>query len=530
MIFTSLKFIAFFILTISIYFCIPKKFRWIWLLVCSAYFYISASIKYSLFLIFSILTVYSGALYIDSKNRSQEKYIKDNREKLSSDEKKAYKKSVERQKKLMLIIILIINLGILAFLKYYNFGITNLSNIIGKIGINFTPTILKLFLPLGISFYTFQLIGYIIDVFRGVAQAEKNIFKFALFASFFLQIMQGPINRYDTLAPQLYTGHEFDYKRVTFGMQRMVWGFFKKLVIADRLAILVDTVWADYPSYAGIQISIAVVMYAFQIYADFSGYMDISLGAGQALGINLEENFNCPYLSESVPDFWRRWHMTLGSFFKDYLFYPILRSGWCMNLGNYSKKLLGKNAAKQITTFIALIIVWFSTGLWHGASWHYIIWGVYYGNLIILSMLFKPVFDFIIGKFKMNRDRFSYKLLQILKTFIIVCFGYILFRSGSMSQAFGIMKASITNFLPTTALSFPSMGLDKPDMIVAIISLLVLFIVDICKYNSIKLREKIAEQGLWFRWTIYIGAVMSIVIFGIYGPGYNAASFIYFQF
>lgn len=522
MIFTSFKFLVFICVTVLGYFLFPKKYRWLWLLGASYYFYLSASVKYSVFLIFSTVITYFAALVIERVGK-----ISTLPEWTKEEKKQAKKKAAGRQK-LILAAVLLVNFGVLFSLKYYNFAASSVANLAGVFGLELSPAVLNIAVPVGISFYTFQVTGYLIDVYRTTCSAQKNFLKYALFVSFFPQIMQGPIGRYNDLAPGLYEGHKFDYNRAAFGLQRMVFGFFEKLVIADRLAILVDTVWANYAQFGRLQLLLACFFYAVQIYADFAGYMDIALGCAQIMGIPMAENFDAPYFSKSVPEFWRRWHMTLGSWFKDYLFYPVLRSGWCTKLAKDLKKKFGKTVSGNTTTAIALFFVWMFTGLWHGASWHYVAWGVYYGVLIILSMLLAPLFDWLVAKLHLDRSRPSYMLVQGLKTFAIVCVGYILFRSDSMSAAAGMIGAIFRIGTPvTTPLS---MGLDSKDMIVAVVGVLVLFIVDIFRYRKFDLRQWIGQQGLWLRWMIYLVAIFAVLIFGIYGPAYSASSFIYFQF
>ena len=389
MVFTSFSFLVFFAAAMAVYFLAPQRWRWAVLLAVSLYFYLSASIRYAVFLLLSALSTYDCGRYLGSCAARQRDYLQTHRGTLSPEEKKQYRAAVGRRKRRVLALTLVLNLGILGFLKYFNFLSDNVGSLIRLFVPEFSPVRLSLALPLGISFYTFQVVGYCLDVYREVTEPQRNFLKYLLFVSFFPQTMQGPIGRYDELAPQLYQGCGFSYRRVCFGLQRMLWGFFEKLVIADRLTMLVDTVFGGWQTYGARHLVVAVVCYAIQIYADFAGYMDIALGAGQVFGIELAENFQQPYFSRGIPEFWRRWHQTLGSWFKDYLFYPVLRAGWCKTLGARLKRRWGKDAAAKATTVLALGIVWFTTGLWHGASWHYIAWGLYYGVLIILL---HPVF------------------------------------------------------------------------------------------------------------------------------------------
>lgn len=522
MVFTSLKFILFITATVTIYFLFPKKYRWVWLLIASYFFYLSASIKYGVFLVFSTAVTFFAAICMEKTAQ------KSNISALPKEQRKEAKKRLQKRKKLIVALAIILNFAVLFFIKYYNFTVLNISALAGVFGIEFSPVLSNLLLPVGISFYTFQVTGYVIDVYREINAPEHNFFKYALFVSFFPQIMQGPIGRFSPLSQTLYEGHAFEYERMTRGLQRMVFGFFEKLVIADRLAIAVDTVWADYMSYGKIELLLACLFYAIQIYADFAGYMDIALGASEIMGIRLSENFKAPYFSASIPEFWRRWHITLGSWFRDYLFYPVMRSGWCSKLGKSLKEKFGKKMSGRVTTVIALMCVWFFTGMWHGASWHYIIWGVYYGILIILSTLMSPVFDGFVQKHSIDRNKPFYKSVQILKTFALVCLGYIFFRSTGMTQAFGIIGRIFTGSAPLA--SPAGIGLDRADLLVALIAVAVLIIIDIYRAKDIDIRKSVAEKPLAVRWTLYFIMLFSVIIFGIYGPGYSSSSFIYFQF
>ncbi len=522
MVFTSLKFILFITATVIIYFLFPKKYRWVWLLLSSYFFYLSASIKYGVFLVFSTAVTFSAAVLMEKLAE------KADIPSLPKEERKQAKKRLQKRKKLIVAFAVILNFAVLFLIKYYNFTVLNISALAGVFGIEFSPVLSSLLLPVGISFYTFQVTGYVIDVYRGISGAERNFFKYALFVSYFPQIMQGPIGRFSQLSETLYDGHAFEYERMTRGIQRMMFGFFEKLVSAARLAIAVDTVWAQYSSYGRIELILACIFYAIQIYADFAGYMDIALGASEIMGIRLSENFKAPYFSASVPEFWRRWHITLGSWFRDYLFYPVMRSGWCSRLGKFIKEKFGKKLSGKVTTVIALMCVWFFTGMWHGASWHYIIWGVYYGILIILSTLLAPVFDGFVQKHSIDRSKPLYKSVQILKTFALVCLGYIFFRSTGMTQAFGIIGRIFSVSAPLN--SPAGIGLDKADLLVALIAVAVLIITDIYRAKEVDIREAVAAKPLVLRWAVYFILLFSVIIFGVYGPGYSSSSFIYFQF
>jgi len=476
------------------------------LLLFSGVFYLGVNKQVSIFIFISTIISYAVSIYNGFANEKIEFF----------DDKKIINR-FQFSKKIAILIALIIEIGILFIFKYYNFFVANINNYYNK-----QFEILSVVIPLGISFYTFQTLGYCIDVYRDSYKPQKNFFKYMLFSIFFLQILQGPIGRYDVLSVELYKEHKADYKRIMFGFQRIGWGLFKKLVIADRAGILINNVLNNYLNYAGYEIIITIVLYAIMIYADFSAYMDIVLGMGQILDIKLSENFNTPYFSKTIPEFWRRWHITLNTWFKDYLFYPLLRSKLLYKIGRYNYLIAGS---------IALFIVWLTTGLWHGAGGNYVLWGVYFGILMILSMIFTPLIDNISEKLKINRNRFSYKLFQCIRTFSLVCIGYMLFATGS----FEVVKSMIVRIFNNNLWIFLDgslfeMGIDGKDLFVLVVSVVVLLNIEICNYKGIDVRERLAQQGIVFRWSIYYLLIFCTIIFGVYGPEYDDSSFIYMGF
>ncbi len=320
--FTTVAFFVFLLAGIVVYYVLPKNVQWIWLLILSYIYYFTFSIKASLFMVFATVTIYFGGIWLQNIQNTGDRYLKDNKETLSREDKKAYKESLRRKKRWVLFLILLLDFGMLAVVKYSNFAIENINSVLGLIGKE-PIGLLGMGLPLGISFFTFQSVSYAIDVYQGKYECEKNIFKMGLFVSFFPQLLQGPIGRYDRLGKQLYSGHSFNLKNVEYGLQRIGWGLFKKVVIADRAAVLVLNVFNNYEAYSGFHYIMAVLMYSVDLYMDFSGGIDIVIGAAQMFGITMDENFRQPYFSKSIGEFWRRWHITLGTWMKDYIFYPM---------------------------------------------------------------------------------------------------------------------------------------------------------------------------------------------------------------
>lgn len=508
MIFTSYKFLAFFAVVLCVYYIIPKKFQWIWLLLASAFFYYCSSPVFMIFLTASIIITYSTSIIIDHINSRQ---IAESAENNAVSETMISKNRLHKKKIIVCIIGVLLNVGILAYTKYVNFLGKNLSSLLGK---DFNA--IQVIVPLGISFYTFQTVAYCADVYKGVCKPQKNIFKYAFFISFFPQILQGPIARYNDLAQGLFEKHKFNYDAVKSGLLRMLWGFWKKMVIADRTAIFVNTIFDNYQNYNGIIIAIAAIMYMLQLYTDFSGYMDIAIGAGEALGITMSENFNTPFFSRSIPEFWRRWHVTLGSWFRDYIYIP-----------------LGGNRKGKFRTIINLFVVWILTGVWHGASWNFVAWGLGFGLLIIASRLFSPLICKIVEKLKIKTDCFSYHAMQSLRTSLLVCFIFIFFRADGCMAALTMIKNMFISDNPFKSIlngTLFQLGIDAKDIRLLAISVMILIFVSIANYKGIKVRKWIMEQNLVFQWLVYLCGIFAVLIFGIYGIAYNAGSFIYFGF
>ncbi|MCF0128375.1 MAG: MBOAT family protein [Pseudobutyrivibrio sp.] len=491
MLFNSYSFLAFFPIVCILYFALPHRFRKVMLLVASYYFYMGWNAKYALILWFSTTITYLAGLGVD--------HFKDN----------------PKKKKLILILSLVSNLGILAFFKYFGFIIHNINRVLGAFGASdITNPFAYLLLPVGISFYIFQALGYSIDVYRGDLPVEKDYLKYALFVSFFPQLVAGPIERSKNLLNQFDEVHTFDYRRMCDGLLEMTWGFFIKLVVADRLAIFVDFVYNS-PEVEGRFYLLASVLFAFQIYCDFAGYSTIAIGCARIMGFTLMENFNAPYLSQSVAEFWRRWHISLSTWFRDYLYIP-----------------LGGNRKGKARKWLNLMIVFGVSGLWHGADYTYVIWGLLNGGFQVIGEWISP-FKKKIEAFCVNGP--SKAILRVVRTvitFALIDFAWIFFRAGSLDQAnqvlFSILHMEGGFHFGDTATFM--LGFSKYDFILVGISLVVMLFTDICRYNGVVIRERILNTAFPLRWFICIFAVLFIMLFGIWGSGYNQTQFIYFQF
>ena len=504
----SMEFLIFVGIAVIGYYLIPKRFQWIWLLIFSYIYYASSGIKILFFLLYTTITTYGTGRLLDRVNHKE----------LPRNEAKSRKRRI-------LIGCLLLNFGMLAVLKYTNFAIENV-NAIFHAGISFQ----KLILPLGISFYTFQSMGYIIDVYWGKYEAEKNPFRFALFVSFFPQLLQGPIGRFDRLARQLYEQHSFDLLKAQYALQLMLWGFFKKLVLADRAAVVVNQVFQNYTQYSGVTNIVAVLMYSIQLYMDFSGGMDVVMGVAALFGVELDQNFKRPYFATSITDFWHRWHITMGTWMKDYIFYPVSLSKWMGKFGKWSKKAFGKKTGRVVPICVANIIVFLVVGIWPGAAWKYIAYGLYNGLIIAVSSLLAPLYRKGFEKFHINPKSGAWHVVQILRTFLLVNISWYFDMAVSLSAAFAMMKSTVTGFSLATLTdgSLMMLGLDKLDYMILAMGCLVAFLISFLKERGIQIRESLGRKPLVIRWAVY-----GMLVFGIPMFGYvmtTTGGFIYAQF
>lgn len=498
MLFNSLEFLLFFPAVCLCYFIIPHKVRYLFLLVCSYFFYMCWNPEYALLMLTSTVITYASGLMISSAERIE-------------DERKQV-----RRKKIYVALSFTSNLLILFFFKYYGFAAATITRVLGGIGIRATIPAFDVILPVGISFYTFQALSYTMDVYRKEIYAERNFFKYALFVSFFPQLVAGPIERSKNLLIQINEKHKFEFERVRSGLLLMLYGYFQKLVLSEYLGVVVDSVYNNYKSCTGFQLVVATVCFALQIYCDFGSYSNIAIGAARVMGFRLMENFNTPYFAVSVADFWRRWHISLSTWFRDYLYIP-----------------LGGNRKGKVRKWFNLMVVFAVSGLWHGASWHFVMWGVLNGAYQVMGEWLKPVREKVMSILRVDKAVFSHKLGQILTTFVLVDISWVFFRAESFRQGLSILKKMLgggTGYWFTWGDNLKAMGLSLATRNLLIVSLLVLFVADLCKYNKIHLISWVTKQGVWLRWLIYYAAIFGVLIFGVYGPGYDASAFIYFQF
>jgi len=444
---------------------------------------------------------------------------------------------LKRNKKLIIAGVLVCNFGILAWFKHLNAWINYINAALGITGISFSIDNVSLILPLGISFYTFQSMGYLIDVYRTGIKPDRNIFKFALFVSFFPQLIQGPISRYSQLSKQLFEKHSFNIIRVKHGIMLILWGVFKKFVIADRIAIIIaDIMTLGDPR--GMYVVVLSFAYVFQLYADFSGGVDIARGAAQIFGIILPQNFLRPYFAKTMPEYWRRWHVTLNGWWRDYIFYTVSFSALFKKVARYFRSKGMNKTAKLLPVYTGTMIVRVVNALWHGASMKFLANGFYNGLVIILGMQFHPAFMKLAKLLHINTESKIFKLYQIIRTFCLVTFARLLTRGTRFLMSVSMIASIGDTFRPDTGNSYKILfngdltGLTygKIVWILLFLCIIVWFIAEVLNEKGIIVREWLENRLFVVQWVLILMLIAAIAIFGVYGPDYSASTFIYQQF
>jgi alginate O-acetyltransferase complex protein AlgI len=480
MLFNSLEFAIFFPVVTAIYFMLSQRWRVHFLLAASCFFYMAFIPIYILILAVTILIDYVAGIYLDR--------IQD-----------------PKKRKTLLWVSILSTCAVLFVFKYFNFFIGSFVGVAGILGWHISHRALGIILPIGLSFHTFQSLSYVVEVYRRNQKSERNFIVYATYVMFFPQLVAGPIERPQNLLHQFREWHAFNYVRVTEGLKRMGWGFFKKLVIADRLALYVNDVYSAPRNFNGLQLTLATVFFAYQIYCDFSGYSDIAIGAAQVLGFKLMENFNTPYYSLSVSEFWRRWHISLSTWFRDYLYLP----------------LGGSRVSKQ-RHILNLMITFAVSGLWHGANWTYVLWGVLNGTYLIVGWLTKDFRNRFYEAIGMPEHTFARKAIMLLSTFTLTCVAWILFRARNIGDALYVFThlASGWNFHKIATEQFLLRQLP-----VAFMAILALELAQLLN-GSGSVTTYVKEMPMATRWALYASLVMAVLMFGVY----KQTQFIYFQF
>ncbi|MBR4150049.1 MAG: MBOAT family protein [Firmicutes bacterium] len=488
---TSPEFLLLTAASVLLYYLLPGRFQWPLLLAAGLLFYCAGGGLTVLYVIAVALTVWASALLIEARRE---------------------------RRRLISTLCCVLNFGLLFVLKYLGFTLEMLGV---RSGLSFV-------LPLGISFFMFQAVGYLIDVYREKYAPERNFAKFLLFVSFFPQMTQGPISRYGQLAPQLFAERRLDFEDLRLGIQLMMWGYFKKLVIADRAAVLVKTVMNDPWSYGGFVQAWGVLFYCIQLYCDFSGGIDIVRGVARLYGIDMAENFRRPLLATSLTDFWRRWHISLGAWMRDYVFYPLTLSKAFIKLGKKSRKAFKGRLGKMVPTSLATFIIYFIIGIWHGASWKYVAFGFWNGIIITASLLLAPSYERWKTRLRINGESLWWRAFCVLRTNVIVFLGRYITRAPRLLTAFWMMSRLIADPRPSELRAkLFGLGITKYDYLVIVLSLIVMLLVEFYEEKKGSFRELLAKQGAFVQWMAIVLPLLIIMIFGIFRADYISSDFIY---
>ena len=520
--FTSISFMFFAAAVLLGYYLVPGKIQWVWLLAASYLFYLGAGVAYLGFILFTTAVTYAAGRIIGGNLEKQEAYLAQRQKEMTRDQRKICKDKIKKRNRLWLALSWVILFGLLAVCK-------GLLLEPFRAAAKGTPlSFLSLGLPLGISFYMFQSAGYVVDVYRGTVKAEKNFFRFALFVSFFPQLVQGPISKFTRLAPQLCAPHGFDGKKFSFGLQRMLWGYFKKMVVADRIAVAIGALKG--PEDLGVSFLVLTVFYAVRIYGDFTGGIDIAIGLSEAMGIDLPENFIRPYFSKNIAEYWHRWHISLGVWMKDYIFYPISVSRPMLRLSKSARTKFG-NLGKRLPVYGASVVTWFCTGIWHGLTPNFLVWGMLNCFVIVASEELAPLYEKFHHRFHLKGKRW-YGTFEILRMFMLMNLiracdlfpnvGDYFVRLGSLFTTF--------NFHVLWDGTMLKLGLTGRDYGILGISIAVMFAVSLFQEKKGSVREFLWQKPAALRYCLIFVLFVAVLLLGSYGIGYDANNFIYDRF
>jgi len=525
----SMDYLMFFLpVVIVIYSILGARQKKYFLLIAGYLFFVLISGGLVVYLLLSTLSMFFMGKWLE-KIHQEEKVALSTVEK---EKKKGIRAQYLKRRRLVMGLAAILHVGVLLVLKYSGFFMENVNGVLALVNAPVQFEIPRFVMPIGISFFTMQAVSYLFDVYRGTIKAEHNIFKLALFISFFPQIVEGPICRYEQTAEQLWNVKAIEYKNLLFGLQRILFGMMKKIVIADRLNPLIKEVFTNYANYDGGIVALVAVCYTIQLYMEFSGTMDAVIGTAQIFGVQLPENFARPFFSKTISDFWARWHISLGGWFKDYIFYPVTLSKPVKNLTTKIKKKTGNYFALLVASAIALFCVWFCNGLWHGAAWNYIFFGMYHFGLILMGNVVEPLAKCVRKLPHVNPNSIPYRLFQISRTGMLVVIGELFFRCHGLKAGLIMFKMMLTDFsLANFNLeTMDALGLDVQDVIVTVVALILVFTVSVLKERGIQLRETLAKRPVAVRFAVMYGLIFFIIIFGAYGLGYIPVDPIYANF
>lgn len=503
--FTSYSFILFLCVLIPVYYIVPKKCRWVLLLGFSYFFYACGGISLLIYLVSVTLLIYIGTLMID----------------------RVYEK---KHRKAIMWAVIAVNLVLLGVVKYANLGISIINPIIAAAK-GSEISMQEMILPMGISYYMFQALSYLIDVTRRTTEVEKNPFKVALFVGFFPQLVQGPISRYDKLSATLYEGGPLKVSNIVRGFERILWGYFKKLIVADRLMPAVTFITSDPKGHDGGYVFAAMVYYTIALYADFTGGIDVTIGIAQMLGIEVAENFDLPYFSQSLKEYWRRWHISMGTWFRDYLYYPMAVSKPIHRLSRWCNTHIGRALGRRVPVYLAGLVTWAATGLWHGAGFTFLLWGILNWIILMISEEFAPA----VRRFH-ARSGFdtipAYKVFRMVRTLAVVSLLRTLDIYSGVGETFKAVASMFTssNWAALFTGGLLEIGLTWQDHLVVTAGILVMLAAGIYRYRGHSIREEINDLDYPVAFVIVLLLMISILVFGVYGMGYEASQFIYNRF
>ncbi len=510
MLFTSYAFLGFVLVLLILYYAVPKRFQKIVLFCGNVFFYYASGWTNLIYLGVTILSTYTAGVLCGKNRDAQKEYLKTHKEDLDRETKKAYKAREKNKRKLIIGLAIALNVALLIIVKL--------------------PKQFGLVMPMGISFYTLMSVGYLLDVYWEKQVPEKSLFRYALFVSYFPQLVQGPISRFSELSETLFENHAYEWKNISFGFYRILWGYFKKIVIADRLAIAIKTISGDFDTYNGAYIFLEMFLYMIQIYADFSGGIDITIGVSEMLGIHVTENFIRPYFSKSLKEYWRRWHITMSTWFRDYLFYPISITKTMQNFSKFLRKHFGDHVGKRLPVYVASFIVWFITGIWHGTSSNFIVWGIINYFILMVSEELEPLYEKFHEKV-IPADHKAWRFVMVLRTFVMLCFVKLFdcyTRAGLVFKAY----ASAFTFRHLDEMvsgGWLNLGLSAADYLVVTLGTLTMLGVSLIQRKE-SVRVQLSGKPFAFRATVGVTLFLVTLLFGAYGMGYDASQFIYNRF
>lgn len=519
--FTSFSFLLFAAILLTVYYIIPGTWQWGLLLIASYLFYLSAGTEYLFFILLTTASTYAATYLMDRRLKQRDAYMAEHKAEMSREEKKAYKAKIKSGNRVWMVLCLVLNFGILAVCK------ACLIDPVRSVAAGGSLSFLTVGLPLGISFYMFQSMGYVVDVYRETAKAERNPLKLALFVSFFPQLIQGPISKWNQLAPTLYTPHKFDVKTVSFGLQRMLWGYFKKLVVADRIAVAIGTLKGD--EYTGVAFLVLTVFYAIQIYGDFTGGIDVTIGLAEAMGIKLPENFVRPYFSKNIAEYWRRWHISLGEWMKDYIFYPVSVSEPMRKLSKAARAKF-PSFGKRLPVYVASVATWLCTGIWHGFSPNFVVWGMLNCFVIVVSEELAPLYQKFHNRFHLKEKKW-YGCFEILRMFMLMNLIRACDLFPNVGDYFSRLGSVFTtfNFHILWDGTLMNLGLSGLDYAIIFGGVLVWFMVSLIQEKG-PVRERLWQKPVALRYCLIFALLVIVLLMGSYGIGYDASNFIYNQF